>query len=348
MKLSILDQSPIAKNSSARQALLETVRLAQLADELGYNRFWVSEHHNTTSLAGSTPEVLIAHLASLTKSIRLGSGGVMLPHYSSLKVAENFRMLEALFPNRIDLGVGRAPGGDRLTASLLNSSNKFSEEDFVRQLFDLQNYLNDISQPGSVQEKVRAIPVAATVPEQWILSSSGQSAYFAAHFGMGFSFAHFINPMGGPAAVKVYKERFRPSVNLHTPAANVAVFFFCAEDEELVRRQQAITDYRFVQFETKGKFDPVDYDEIADYQFSELEYARVLQNRQRVIMGTPRQVKIALEDLAREYAVDEIFAVNIASDLESRLNSYRLLAETFDLKRRMEQTPALQVSDHYV
>ncbi|MFC7669852.1 MsnO8 family LLM class oxidoreductase [Hymenobacter humi] len=168
-----------------------------MADRLGYSRFWVSEHHNTNTLAGSTPEVLIAHLGNHTQRIRLGSGGVMLPHYSALKVAENFRMLESLFPGRIDLGMGRAPGGDRLTAHALNPSNTFSEQDFVEQLMDLQAYLRDDRVPETIHERVMAIPQAPGVPELWLLSSSGQSGLFAAHLGMAFSFAQFINGNGG-------------------------------------------------------------------------------------------------------------------------------------------------------
>jgi luciferase family oxidoreductase group 1 len=206
IKLSILDQSPIRKGGNSRQAIEETLQLAQLAERLGYTRFWVSEHHNLPSLAGSTPEVLLARIGSVTQRIRIGSGGIMLPNHSALKVAENFRMLETLFPGRIDLGMGRAPGGDRITSSLLNPSNTFSEKDFMQQLYDLQGYLNDESDPGSLQARVKAIPITDTVPELWLLSSSGQSALFAAHFGMAFSFAHFINPKGGPASVQAYRK----------------------------------------------------------------------------------------------------------------------------------------------
>ena len=204
IRLNVLDQSPIRPRATARQALLETVELAQLADRLGFNRFWVSEHHNTDTLAGSAPEVLIAHLGSQTQRIRLCSGGVMLPHYSALKVAENFRLLEALFPGRIDLGMGRAPGGDRLTAHALNPHNTFSEQDFVEQLMDLQAYLRDEKVPDTIHERVMAAPQAATSPELWLLSSSGQSGLFAAHLGMAFSFAQFINGNGGPAARRPY------------------------------------------------------------------------------------------------------------------------------------------------
>ncbi len=331
MRLSILDQSPVRKAGTAREALKETVELAKIADQLGYTRFWVSEHHNTSLLAGTTPEILMAHLAGQTNHVRIGSGGVMLPHYSALKVAENFRMLETLFPGRIDLGVGRAPGGDRLTARVLNPGNTFSEEEFIRQLFDLQNYLNDRFEPGTLGEKVRAMPLAPSVPQQWILSSSGQSGIFAAHFGMGFSFAHFINPVGGPEAVKMYRQRFQPSVNLQQPEAMMALFVFCSENEEKVRRQQAVTDYRFVQFE-KGIFEPVSYEDVRDVQYTAAEQQRIAVNRKRVIYGTPDDVRSQLTELASAYNVDEIMAVNIALDFQERITSYELLAKAFELR----------------
>src|SRR5688572_6107248 len=170
IKLSILDQSPVRKGGTARQALLETTELAKLAEKLGYTRFWVSEHHNTASLAGSSPEVLLAHLGNHTEKIKIGSGGIMLPNHSALKVAENFRLLETLFPGRIDLGLGRAPGTDRYTASLLNPSNTFNEDDFTQQLVDLTHYLND-GITGSNLTKVKAAPMATTVPDLWLLSS---------------------------------------------------------------------------------------------------------------------------------------------------------------------------------
>ncbi|HEY1115844.1 MAG TPA: LLM class flavin-dependent oxidoreductase [Chitinophagaceae bacterium] len=328
MRLSVLDQSPIRKDSNAREALLETVQLARFADDLGYTRFWVSEHHSTASLAGSTPEVLMAHLAGQTSRIRIGSGGVMLPHYSALKVAENFRMLETLFPGRIDLGVGRAPGGDRITAYVLNPANQFNEKDFVQQLLDLQAWLNDLSEEGTVHEKVKATPIAPSVPQQWILSSSGQSGIFAAHLGMAFGFAHFINPHGGSAAVQQYKDRFKPSINLQQPESLVAIFVFCSEDEEKVAQNRAVTAYRFLQLE-KGRFDPVTYEEVKGVEHTPYELSRIEANSPRFVMGTPPQVKEQLEGLAAAYGVEEIMVANIALSFEDRLRSYELLAEMF-------------------
>ena len=328
----MLDQSPIRKGVTAEQAVQETVQLAKYTDKLGYTRFWVSEHHNTGSLAGSTPEVLLAYLGSQTKNIRIGSGGVMMPNHSTLKVAENFRMLEALFPGRVDLGMGRAPGTDRLTASVLNPSNQFNQQDFINQLFDLNSYFHDTGEPGTVQAKVRAIPQVQTVPDMWLLSSSGESGLFAAHFGMGLSFAQFINPIGGPQAVAAYRERFKPSLEMPNEQANVAIFVFCSEDEEKIRQHQALMDYRFNQFEKGGGLTPVGYNDIKDVIYSPDEQERIKYNRQRVITGTPGQIKLKLTWLAEDYKVDEIIAVTIAEDFNDRLESYRLLAEQFQLK----------------
>jgi luciferase family oxidoreductase group 1 len=332
IRLSVLDQSPIRKGLTAEQAVQETITLAKYTDQLGYTRFWVSEHHNTGALAGSTPEVLMAHLAGQTKHIRIGSGGVMMPNHSALKVAENFRMLEALYPGRIDLGMGRAPGTDRHTASILNPSNQFREQDFIEQLYDLNNYFHDRGDPGTVQARIRAIPQVKTVPAMWLLSSSGESGIFAAHFGMGLTFAHFINPIGGPEAVARYRERFQPSEDLQAPVASVAIFIFCSEDEERINRHQALMDYRFNQFEKGAGIVPVGYDDIKDVTYSVAEQGRILHNRKRVITGTPEQMKTKLTRLAADYDVDEIIAVTIAEDFEERLTSYRLLAEVFELK----------------
>jgi luciferase family oxidoreductase group 1 len=258
----------------------------------------------------------------------------MMPNHSALKVAENFRMLEALFPGRIDLGMGRAPGTDRLTAAMLNPSNQFREQDFVEQLYDLNNYFHDRGELGTPQSKIRAIPQVQTVPDMWLLSSSGQSGIFAAHFGMGFSFAHFINPNSGPEAVAAYRERFKPSETLQHPMANMAIFVFCSEDKEKLEQHQALMDYRFNQFEKGAGLAPAGYGDIKDVVYSSAELERIVHNRKRVVTGTPAQMKLKLTQLAEDYSVDEIIAVTITEHFEDRLNSYKLLSEIFDLQTK--------------
>jgi len=330
LQLSILDQTPIRKGSNPREALQESTELVKLADKLGYTRYWVSEHHNSKTLAGAAPEVLIAHLANHTSRIRIGSGGVMLPNHSTLKVAENFRLLEALFPGRIDLGLGRAPGGDRLTSSLLNPSNTFSAQEYIRQLNDLQAFLCGESDSIS-GGKVMAIPDIDTEPALWMLTSSGESAYIAAHLGMALSYAQFINPVGGPDAIKVYKERFKPSAQLSAPKTSVGIFVFCADTAQKAMEMQSMMDYRLLNFE-KGRYNEVfSYDEIRGYEYTPEEWRRVIYNRQRMIAGTPDVVKVALLKLAKEFNTNEIVISTFAEHHEDRLRSYELLAKCFDL-----------------
>ncbi|MBE9585271.1 LLM class flavin-dependent oxidoreductase [Mucilaginibacter sp. JRF] len=332
--LSVLDQSPVRQGATAELAVQETIALAKLTDKLGYHRFWVSEHHNTGILAGSTPEVLIAHLAGVTKHLRVGSGGIMMPNHSTLKVAENFRMLEALFPGRIDLGMGRAPGTDRITAGILNPSNQFREQDFIEQLADLVDYFHDRGEPGTIKARIRAIPQVQTVPGMWLLSSSGQSGLFASHFGMGLSYAHFINPNGGAAAVQLYRDRFQPSEDMPEAQANVALFVFCSEDEEKLRQHRAVMQHRFLQFDKGGPIGPLTYDDVKDAVYSPADQDRLAHHSKRVITGKPDEIKQTLTALAEDYKVDEIIAVTICEDFEDRLRSYQLLAEVFELEAR--------------
>jgi luciferase family oxidoreductase group 1 len=329
LKLSVLDQTPIRRGSNAKEALQESIQLAKHTDRLGYTRYWLSEHHNIATLAGAAPEVLIARLAGETKNLRFGSGGIMLPNHSTLKVAENFRLLEALYPGRIDLGIGRAPGGDRVTASLLNPSNTFSPQDYIQQIIDLKAFLNDDRTANTIHEKVKAIPNIDTQPDLWMLTSSGESAYIAAHFGLALSFAQFINPVGGPEAIRAYRQQFKPSDQLHAPQASVGVFVFCGETEEKAAQMQAVMDYRLLSIE-KGKIDEApSYEAIKGYAYSREELARVQYNRLRTITGTPDVVKEKIKQLARTFDVDEVVVATFADTFEDRLRSYELLAEMF-------------------
>ena len=338
LRLSVLDQTPIRKNSDAPSALQESIRLARLTDRLGYTRYWLSEHHNTTTLAGAAPEILIARLAAETRGIRVGSGGIMLPNHSTLKVAENFRLLEALYPGRIDLGIGRAPGGDRLTAQLLNPSNTFDPQEYIRQIRDLRAFLTDTATPGTFEGKIRAIPRIDTSPMLWMLTSSGESAFLAAHYGMALCYAQFINPVGGASAVQAYRHRFKASDELSEPQVSVAVFAFCSDDEQKVHETQALVDYRLLGFE-KGNFDEIPtYAAASSYNYTPAEWQRVLYNRQRTAIGTPDQMREKLESLAEEFDVDEIVISTFTEKAEDRLRSYELLADLFDLQPREYST----------
>jgi len=333
LKLSILDQTPIRRGSSAREALEESVLLVKLAEDAGYTRYWISEHHNIGTLACAAPEVLLARLGAETKRIRLGSGGIMLPNHSSLKVAENFRLLEGLFPERVDLGIGRAPGGDRLTASLLNPGNTFDPQEYIQQIATLKAFLSDDDTPETVHEKVKAIPCIATVPQLWMLTSSGESAYVAAHFGMALSFAQFINPVGGAESVVQYRKRFKPSEQLSGPQASVGIFAYCGDTEEQAARVQAVMDYRLLSI-AKGQLDEApSYESVKSYEYTSEELRHVQYNRQRMIVGTPDVVKERMLALARNFGVNEIVVATFADSAEDRRRSYQLLAEIFELRK---------------
>ena len=330
LKLGILDQSIVPHHKTATEALADTVATARLAERLGYSRFWVSEHHNSSFIAGSAPELLMVKLAEATEHIRIGSGGVMLPNHSAYKVAENFRLLEALFPGRIDLGMGRAPGGDRVSASLLNPSNDFSEERYLTQLEHLQHFFHDTA--ATQHGRVLAVPVTAGVPEQWILSSSGGSGAIAARFGMGLAVAKFINGFVTPDVVENYRKQFRPSPELQTPHALLSVAVLCGETEEKAAEMRKFLDFVYLRFE-KGNFDNFgDPEYIRNYHFSDYERERIRYNSGRVISGTPDRVKEELQNLAASFGVDEIVVTVMSMDSAARFRSFELLAETFGLQ----------------
>ncbi|RZJ65288.1 MAG: LLM class flavin-dependent oxidoreductase [Flavobacterium sp.] len=329
IKLSVLDQSQVKRGATARETLEESGKLVQLAEELGYVRYWVSEHHNFKLVAGTAPEVLIPYLASKTSKIRVGSGGIMLPNHSTLKVAENFGLLETLYPNRIDLGIGRAPGGDRLSAYLLNPSNTFSEKDFFQQLQDLTAFFKGEREVGSVHEKVMSYPQPEELPEMWMLTSSGGSAQFAAHLGMGLSFAQFINPEGGPDTAEFYRHNFRPSAELAAPKLNVGIFGFVSEDEEKVKDWIADFQYRMLYIEMGGQGELPTLEEIKKMNFTIQQQARMAYNRGRFIAGTPDKVKTELEKISERYETDEIMIATPAESWEDRKRSYELFAQLF-------------------
>ncbi|MGQ2984209.1 LLM class flavin-dependent oxidoreductase [Flavobacterium sp.] len=328
IKISVLDQSQVSRNSTPAQALQDSGKLVQLADKLGFERYWVSEHHNFKLVAGTAPEVLIPYLASRSERIRVGSGGIMLPNHSALKMSENFGLLSTLFPGRIDFGIGRAPGGDRLSAHLLNPSNTFSEKEFFQQLKDVRTYLSGEGTEAS-EGRVKAYPVPEVLPEYWILTSSGGSAQFAAHFGMALSFAHFINPFGGPEVAAIYRDSFKPSAELAEPKVNVGIFAFCSEDEQKIEDWITEFDYRMLHIEMGATGDLPSLEEIKAIEYNMQQRSRIAYNRNRFIAGTPDLVHKKLSKLADDYNVDEIMIATWADDYEDRERSYELIAEMF-------------------
>src|SRR6266853_1191289 len=307
LKLSVLDQSPVRQGVTPRDALLETVELATHVDALGYSRYWLAEHHSSPGLAGSAPEIMVARVAGETRHLRVGSGGVMLSHYSSLKVAEQFRMLETLYPGRIDLGIGRAPGSDQLTAiALQHGPGALGIEHFPNQIGDLLAFRENTMPADHPFSRIRVMPTGDTNPEIWLLGSSDQSALFAAYFGLPFSFAHFINDEGGPEIMDAYRTRFQPSARLPAPQGSIGVFVVCAESEPEARRLAASRDlWRLRQ--RRGILAPFPPPEDAvAYPYSEAEWREVEYHRRRQIVGTPDQVKAQLAALAESYGAGEV------------------------------------------
>jgi len=335
-KLSVLDQSPIRKGGTAAQAVAETLELAKLADRLGYHRYWIAEHHSSDALAGSTPEVLLARLGGITERIRIGSAGVMLSHYSALKVAENFRMLETLYPGRVDLGIGRAPGSDQRTARALQPGpQSHGIDNYPYQIRDLIAFLHDVLPADHVHAGITANPVGQSAPPVWVLGSSDQSALYAAHFGLPFSFAHFISPDGGPAVVEAYRKYFKPSALNDKPQANIGISVLCAETEEKAQYLAASRDLWVMKLRTTGNPGQIPSpEEAANFPYTEDQRAFVRSIRQRSIVGTPDQVKARLLQQAETYGVDEAVCLCITYDFAARMRSYELLAQAFDLEQR--------------
>lgn len=292
IKLSVLDQSPISDGSTATQAFSHTVTLAQEVEKLGYTRFWVSEHHNSVSLAGSSPEILISHIAAKTERMRVGSGGVMLPHYSPYKVAENFRVLEALYPNRIDLGVGRAPGGMPIATRALQEGKMVSLDQYPEQIADVAMYLHDQVPENHHYANLKATPVIPTSPDMWLLGSSGESAKIAAQQGASFAFAQFINGYGGPEVMEAYQKQFQPSYLGDKPKSIVAIFVICGETNEEAEKIASSLDLSILLLEQGKRTTGTPSIETAqNYSYSTYDLFRIKENRQRMIVGDPSSVK---------------------------------------------------------
>ncbi len=332
MLLSVLDQSPISEGSTGAQALANTLDLAGLVDELGYRRYWVAEHHGGPMLAGPSPEVLIGPIAAASNRIRVGSGGVMLPHYSPLKVAESFSILAALYPGRIDLGIGRAAGTDPLTTfALQRDRRQASPDDFPQQLAELLAYLED-TLPGDhpFHRLAGTLPGRPALPSPWLLGSSPQSALWAAELGLPYAFADFINP-GGAAITASYRERFVPSGRLAAPQTAVAAWVLCAEDDEQANFL-ASSSRMSLTLLRQGQLIAVPPPEEA-VKFLARDgrpLSGALPGR-RGIIGSPATVRAGLEELAADYRAEEVIVVTITHAHAARRRSYELLAEVMEL-----------------
>jgi luciferase family oxidoreductase group 1 len=331
--LSVLDQSPIAEGSTGADALRNTIDLAKLTDQLGYHRYWVAEHHGGPMLAGPSPEVLIGPIASATEQIRAGSGGVMLPHYSPLKVAESFTILAALFPGRIDLGIGRAAGTDPLTTfALQRDRRQAAPDDFPQQLGELLAYLEDaLPEDHPFRHLASTLPGSPELPVPWLLGSSPQSAIWAGELGLPYAFADFINPQGSEIA-KLYRERFEPVRELKAPRVSVAAWVLCAPTDEEARFLASSSRMTFTLLRRNQLIAvPPPEKAVAFLEREGKDTTGYLPGR-RGIIGSPERVRAEVEELAVSYGADEVVVVTITHDHGVRRRSYELLAEAMSLE----------------
>ena len=335
MILSVLDQSTASKGKTQDTAIRETIELAGRCDALGYHRYWLSEHHNSGNIVGTAPEILMAAIAATTKRIRVGSAGVMLPHYSSLKVAEQFRVLEAIAPGRIDLGVGRAPGSDQMTSYALNPNPENVLDQFPRQVQELRHWISGTPLPERHPfHRITAQPTGPTTPELWILGSSEYGAQLAAHFGLPYAFAYFFSEgTGVEQALELYREKFRPTEQNPKPIATICVWALAADTEEealhqFKTRERAIVDRH------QGVRQPLMPPEEAERAYSPAELATAEKLHRKAIVGSTDQVAERLTKLAKDLGLDELVIVTWTYDAAPRRRSYELLAGAFAVEAK--------------
>ena len=332
LRLSVLDQSTVVTGRSPDASIRESLALARHAEALGYARYWVAEHHNSDSIAGSAPEILIAAIAATTERIRVGSAGVMLPHYSTLKVAEQFRVLEAIAPGRIDLGLGRAPGSDGRTAYALNPNADSAAEHFPSAVRDLLDWLaGEKLVEGHPFRDIVAQPRGPSTPEMWILGSSDFGAQVSAHFGLPHCFAHFISERGAAQALRLYRERYRPSARHPEPLGAVCVWALAAETEAEATRLFSSRALARLNRD-RGVFAPLaSPEEAAAYPYSDADRAHLARIGERAIYGTPDVVAAKLRQIAAECGVEEMAVLTAVHDPVARRRSYTLLAREFGM-----------------
>lgn len=335
-QLGVLDQSPIPRGTTAAQALHATVELAQVTEQLGYHRYWVAEHHNSGSFSGPSPEMMVGQIAARTSTIKVGSGGVMLTHYSALKVAEQFSVLNAFHPGRIELGIGRAPGSDRLTmAALAYPSPPADVNEFPQQVVDLLGYLHNTMNPEHPFANLRPLPGPEVqhVPEIWLLGSSDYSAQLAAELGVAYAFADFFGDIRdrGPVVAELYRRNFKPSQYMDKPRVNVTVQALCAETEEQAHYLGASRNLNKAGWTLKMRPGLIHPDEALAIELTDEAKQWMEKFRTGYIDGNPSQVKAAITEVAELYEADEVGIVTITYDYADRARSYELIAQAFGL-----------------
>ena len=336
--LSVLDLSPITTGHSGATALRNSLDLAQLADRLGYTRYWVAEHHNLPSVASSAPDIMIGQIAALTRRMRVGSGGVMLPNHAPLMVAERFKVLEALFPGRIDLGLGRAPGTDPLTSvALRRRQDMRDEDDFLERFQELMLIETRGFPEGHPFRNVRAMPADVPLPPIYLLGSSGYSAELAAAIGAGFSFAHHFSTHDAVDAMTSYRAHFKPSPALSRPHAILAVAVVAADTDEEAERLAATIDLNFVRRQ-KGEYLPLaSPEEALAYDYAPIDRERIRQGRERLFVGAPKTILARLLPFIAATHADEVMITTMIYDHAARRHSYELMAQAFGLAEQERQ-----------
>jgi luciferase family oxidoreductase group 1 len=340
MRISVLDQSPIAEDSGGgQQALANTLDLASLTDRLGFHRYWVAEHHGGPMLASPSPEVLIGPIAAATRNIRVGSGGVMLPHYSPLKVAENFSMLAGLAPGRIDLGIGRAPGSDGHTMLALQRDRRQpAPDDFPNQLAELLGYFEDALPSGHPFSRyAKWLPGRPARPDVWLLGSSEQSALWAAELGLPYAFADFIYPRGASFAQE-YRERFQSTHRREAPEVAVAVWAIAADSDEEAQRLSTSSRMAMTLLRQGRLIEVPTIERAARFLESQETPAEGTPRGRRLVLGTPERVRATIEQVAADYGAEEVLVVTITHDHAARRRSYELIADQFDLRPETDQS----------
>jgi luciferase family oxidoreductase group 1 len=328
--LSILDLSPVSAGMSGPQALRNTLDLARFADTLGFTRYWVAEHHNLPAIASSAPDLMIGQIAAVTKNMRIGSGGVMLPNHAPLMVAERFKVLEALFPGRIDLGLGRAPGTDPATSYALRRRQGITEEDDFLERFQELMLLETRGFPdGHPFHNVWAMPADVPLPPIYLLGSSDYSAQLAGQIGAAFAFAHHFATFPADEAMRLYRDNFKPSVSHDKPLAILGTHVICADTDEEAERIAATVDLNTVR-RAKGEYLPLaSPEDAANYEYTGVDRARITQSRNRISVGSPATIAAKLAPLIESTKADELMVTTMIFDHEARKHSYELLAKLF-------------------
>src|SRR3954466_7944904 len=335
LPLSILDLSPVTTATPPAQALRNTLDLARFADTLGYTRYWLAEHHNLANIASSAPDIMIGQVAAITKSMRIGSGGVMLPNHAPLMVMERFKVLEALFPGRIDLGLGRAPGTDQITSLALRRRQDTSSEqdDFLDRFHEMILFESKGFPENHPFSKVAAMPTDVKLPPIWLLGSSDYSAQLAAHVGAGFSFAHHFSDFPPEIPMLNYRNQFKPSAWRDTPYAILGLAAIVADTEVEADHLAKSADLHFAR-RAVGQYGPLaSPEEAAAYPYTPIDRQRVAHNRSRLIVGSPGQVRERIQALVDKTKADEVMVTTMVFDHAARKRSYELLSNEFGLTK---------------